>query len=169
MHVNSLTSALIIPSETAVLSRSLKLTDVLTTLLPSASDLYVRDSIQRTGYYLRGTDESLDSGSTYSFASSQSTSDGNQAQIRSSHAGRYYHSSSNAQLNQFTPRPSYLNPQSINMNHCGRFSTSSSSSSLSTSSTRLSESSSRNRSHGCFMEYPRSVYIPLSPSFEYDG
>jgi len=117
-----------------VLSRPPKLTDVLTTLLLSTSDPYVRDNIQETSYYLRGTDESLDSGSTYSFAASQSTSYGNRAQTPSSHAGRYYHLSNN-----------YLSPQPINMNHYGRFSTSSPSSS---SSTQLSEAS-----YGYFTEY----------------
>lgn len=133
---------------------------VLITSLHSASDPYVRDNIQQTSYYLRGSDESLDSGSTYSFASSdssQSTLDGNQAQTPFGHAGRYFHPSSNAQ-------PNYVRPQLINMNHYGRFSTSSL-----PSSPALSEASSRNRSHGYFPEYPRSVYIPLYPSFGFYG
>ena len=126
---------------------------VLTTLLLSASDSYLRDNIQQTGYYLRDTDESLDSSSTYSFASSdssQSTLDGNQAQIPFGHAGSYYHPSSNgpAQPNYLRP----LRPQLLNMNHYGRFSTSSL-----PSSPALSEASSRSRSHGYFPEYPRSV------------
>lgn len=123
--------------------------DVLTTLLLSASDPYARDNIQQRSYYLRGTDESSNSGSTYSFASSQSTLDGNQAQTSSRQAGRYYHPSSNAQ-------PNYLSPQLTNMNRYGQFSKPS-------SPTQLSDASSRNRSHGYFPQYPRSVYIiPLS-------
>lgn len=148
-QANSLKSALIILGEPALLSRPPKLTDVLTTLFLSASDPYGRNNIQQKNYYLRGKDESLDSGSTYSFASSQSTLVGNQAQTPSGHAGRYYHPSSNAQ-------PNYPNPQLINMNHFGRFSADSSPSSPS-----VSDASGRNRSHGYFPEYPRSVYIPL--------
>ena len=118
-------------------------------LLLSASDPYARDNIQQKNYYLRDNDESLDNGSTYSFASSQSTLVGNQAQTPSGHAGHYYHPSSNAQ-------PNYPSPQLINMNHFGRFSTDSS-----LSSPSVSDASGRNRSHGYFPEYPRSVYIPL--------
>ena len=149
-----------------MLSRPPKLTDVLIILLFSASDPYVRDNIQQTSYYLRGTDESLDSGSTYSFASSQSTSDSNQAQTPSSRAGRYCHPPSNIQPNHFTPTPNYFNPQLTGMNHYDRFSICSSSSS---SSTQLSETSSRNRSHGCFAEYFKFVHIPLYLSFGFDG
>jgi hypothetical protein len=148
-YVNSLKSALIILCEITVLFRPSKLKDVLTTLLLSATDPYVRDNIQQKSYYMKGDDESLDSGSTYSFASSQSTLVGNQAQT---HAGRYYHPSSNAQ-------PSY--PNLINMNNYGRFST--------PSSPSVSDASSRNRSHGYFPEYPRSVYISLYNIFGFDG
>jgi hypothetical protein len=148
-QVNSLKSALIIRGESTLLSRPPKLTDFLITLLLSASDQYVRDNIQQKNYYLRGNDESLDSGSVYSFASSQSTLVGNQAQTPSGHAGRHYHLSSNAQ-------PNYPSPQLINMNPYGRFSTDSS-----PSSPTVSDASGRNRSHGYFPEYPRSVYIPL--------
>ena len=130
-----------------MLSRPPKLSDVLTTLLLSASGPYVRDNIQQKNYYLGGTDESLDSDSTYSFASSHSTIVGNQARTPSGHAGRYYHPSSNAQHN-------YPSPQSINMNHYNRFSANSLPSSPS-----VSDASSRNRSHGYFPEYPRSVYL----------
>lgn len=129
-----------------MLSSPPKLTFVLTTLLHSASDPYVRDNTQQKSYYLLGNDESLDSGSTYSFASSQSTLVGNQAQTPSGHAGLYYHPSSNAQ-------PNYPSPQLINMNHYGRFSTNSST----PSSPSVSDASSRSRSHGYFPEYPRSV------------
>jgi len=108
---------------------------------PVASDPYVRNNTQQKNYYLRGNDESSDSGSTYSFASSQSTLVGNQAQTPSGHAGHYYHPSSNAQ-------PNYPSPQLINMNHLGRFSTDSS-----PSSPAVSDASGRNRSHGYFPEY----------------
>ena len=148
-QVNSLKSALIILGETAVLSRPPKLKDVLTTLLLSVSDPYGRDHIQQKNHYLGSIDELSDSGSAYSFASSQSTLIGNQAQAPPGHAGRYYHPSSNAQ-----PYPS---PQIVNMNHYGRFSTNSS-----PSSPIISDASGRNRSHGYFPEYPRSVYMPLS-------
>ena len=152
LHVNSLKSAPIILGETAVLSRPPKFTDVLTTLLLSASDTYVRDNMQKS-YHLRGSDESLDSGSTYSFASSQSTLVSNHAQTPSGHAERYYRPSSNAQSNC----PS---PQLSNMNHYGRFPTSS------LPSSPLIDASSRNRLHGYLPEYPRSVYIPLYPSLD---
>jgi len=115
---------------------------------PGVSDPYVRDNTQQKNYYLGRIDESSDSGSVYSFASSQSTLIGNQAQNSPGHAGHYYHPSSNAQ-------PSYPSPQIVNMNHYGRFSTN--------SSPIISDASGRNRSHGYFPEYPSSESLSYFP------